>query len=125
MTTPGRIPSERSFGLSVGPATIGLGALLAWRGHPQGAAVAGAIGVLLVLGALVSPAALRVPNRIWWRFATTLGWIIGRHGFAVNGLVDDGLFHGRRLSRQFPRTVHVLAVRRPVQRRRFRCLGCP
>ena len=78
MTTPGRIPSERSFGLSVGPATIGLGALLAWRGHPQGAAVAGAIGVLLVLGALVSPAALRVPNRIWWRFATTLGWINSR-----------------------------------------------
>jgi len=78
MSTPGRIPSERSFGLSVGPASIAFGALLAWRGHQRAAAVAAAIGVVLVLGALVAPKALRVPNRIWWRFAILLGWINSR-----------------------------------------------
>ena len=75
MSTPGRIPSERSFGLSVGPASIAFGALLAWRGYQRAGAVAAAIGVVLVFGALVAPAALRVPNRIWWRFAIILGWI--------------------------------------------------
>jgi hypothetical protein len=42
------------------------------------AAVVAAIGVVLILGALIAPAALRVPNRIWWRFATILGWINSR-----------------------------------------------
>jgi hypothetical protein len=78
MSTPGRIPSERSFGLSVGPASIAFGALLAWRGYQRAGAIAAAIGLVLVLGALVAPAALRVPNRIWWQFAIVLGWINSR-----------------------------------------------
>jgi hypothetical protein len=78
MTAPARIPGERSFGLSVGPASIAFGALLAWRGHPRAGGVAAAIGLALVFGALVAPTALRVPNRLWWRFATVLGWINSR-----------------------------------------------
>ena len=34
-------------------------------------------GVLLVLG-LLAPPLLRLPNRIWWRFAQTLGWVNSR-----------------------------------------------
>ena len=78
MSAPGRMPGERSFGLSVGPASIAFGALLAWRGYPRAGAVAGGIGAVLIVAALVAPAALRVPNRIWWRFATILGWINSR-----------------------------------------------
>jgi saxitoxin biosynthesis operon SxtJ-like protein len=74
----GKIPSERSFGLSVGLASIALAALLAWRGRDRAAMIVAAIGVVLVAGGLVAPAALRLPNRIWWRFATVLGWINSR-----------------------------------------------
>jgi uncharacterized membrane protein len=78
MSTPGRMPSERSFGLSVGPASMAFGALLAWRGYDRAGLVAAAIGVVLVAGALVAPSFLRGPNRVWWRFATVLGWINSR-----------------------------------------------
>lgn len=72
------MPSERAFGLSVGPASIVFGGLLAWRGHPRAAVVAAGIGFVLLVGALVAPALLRGPNRVWWRFATILGWINSR-----------------------------------------------
>jgi hypothetical protein len=72
------MPSERAFGLSVGPAFIVFGGLLAWRAHPRAAAVAAGIGLVLLVGALVAPALLRGPNRAWWRFATILGWINSR-----------------------------------------------
>jgi hypothetical protein len=78
MSTPGRMPTERSFGLSVGPASIVLGALLAWRGHPRIGVIAASIGAVLIVGALVAPSLLRGPNRVWWRFATALGWINSR-----------------------------------------------
>lgn len=78
MTTPGRIPTERSFGLSVGPASLAFAGLLAWRGHPRAAVAVAAIGLLLIVAALTVPAALAAPNRIWWRFATVLGWINSR-----------------------------------------------
>jgi hypothetical protein len=59
-------------------ASMAFGALLAWRGHDRvGALVAGA-GIVLFFGGLLAPAALRVPNRIWWRFASVLGWINSR-----------------------------------------------
>lgn len=78
MSTSGKMPSERSFGLSVGPASLALAALLAWRGHQRAAAIVAAAGVVLLLGGLLAPAALRVPNRLWWRFAGLLGWINSR-----------------------------------------------
>jgi hypothetical protein len=78
MSMPGRIPSERSFGLSVGIASMAFGALLAWRGHDRAGTVVAVTGLVLVCGGLLVPAALRVPNRVWWRFAGLLGWINSR-----------------------------------------------
>lgn len=78
MSTAGKMPSERSFGLTVGPASIVFGALLAWRGHPRAAVVGAAVGFILLCGGLLAPSALRVPNRLWWRFAGVLGWINSR-----------------------------------------------
>jgi hypothetical protein len=78
MMPDAKAPTERSFGFSVGGASLVFAALLAWRAHPRGAVVAAAIGAVLVLGALVAPSALRVPNRLWWRFASLLGWFNSR-----------------------------------------------
>jgi hypothetical protein len=78
MSVAGRLPSERSFGLSVGMASVALGALLTWRGHNRVGALVAIAGIVLVFGGLLAPAALRVPNRVWWRFATVLGWINSR-----------------------------------------------
>ena len=72
------MPSERSFGLSVGTAGLVFGALLTWRGHAMVAAVSALTGMVLVCGGLLVPAALRIPNRVWWRFATVLGWVNSR-----------------------------------------------
>ena len=72
------MPGERSFGLSVGTASVVFAGLLLWRGHQRVAMVAASVGVVLVIGGLLAPAALKVPNRLWWRFATVLGWINSR-----------------------------------------------
>ena len=74
----GRIPSERSFGLSVGPASMAFGALLAWRGHHRAGLLVAIAGIVLVCGGLLAPSMLRLPNRVWWRFASVLGWINSR-----------------------------------------------
>jgi len=73
-----RTPSERSFGLSVGGVAIGAAALAWWRGYPTVALVLSAAGALLVVFGLVAPAALRIPNRVWWRFAQAVGWVNAR-----------------------------------------------
>jgi hypothetical protein len=71
-------PNERSFGRSVGTVCLVIGAIAWWRGRPLLAGVFLAIGGTLVVLALVAPALLRAPNRIWWRFAQVLGWINAR-----------------------------------------------
>ena len=78
MNMSGRMPSERSFGLSVGTASMAFGALLVWRGHQRAGAVLATVGVVLVCGALLAPSLLQTPNRVWWRFASVLGWINSR-----------------------------------------------
>ena len=71
-------PTERSFGLSVGGVATVAGAVGWWRGHDLVGPVLLGIGVLLVLFGLVAPRALRVPNKIWWRFAQALGYVNAR-----------------------------------------------
>ena len=71
-------PGERAFGRSVGLVLLVLGAVAWWRGRVVLADVLLSIGAVLVLLALVAPALLRVPNRIWWRVAQVLGWINAR-----------------------------------------------
>jgi hypothetical protein len=71
-------PGERAFGLSVGTVLLGLSAVAWWRGHPTLATALVIVGGLLVLFGAVYPPALRVPNRVWWRFAQVLGWVNAR-----------------------------------------------
>lgn len=73
-----RIPTERSFGLSVGGVCLAIAAFSWWRGSDVLPAVFGAVGVALVGAGLVVPAALHIPNRVWWRFAQALGWFNAR-----------------------------------------------
>jgi hypothetical protein len=74
----GKVPSERSFGLSVGSVCLLVAAWLAWRGSATTWMFFAAIGSVLVGFGAVAPSMLRVPNKIWWRFAQVLGWINSR-----------------------------------------------
>lgn len=76
-SVPARLPTERSFGLGVGAVCTVAGLLGWWRGY-SAASVLVVSGILLMTSGLLAPAALRVPNRVWWRFAQALGWINAR-----------------------------------------------
>lgn len=73
-----RLPTERSFGLSVGCVCLAAAALAWWRAHPTFSLILLVVGALLVGFGLAAPSALRVPNRVWWRFAQALGWMNAR-----------------------------------------------
>lgn len=73
-----KAPTERSFGLSVGTACVLFAGLGWWRGREIAPTVLAFVGVALVAAGLLAPAALRVPSRLWWRFASVLGWINAR-----------------------------------------------
>ena len=69
---------ERSFGYTVGAAFVALAAVLWWRGRPAVAGALGIMGVILAVGGLAAPSALRVPRAVWMRLAGGLGWINSR-----------------------------------------------
>ena len=71
-------PGERSFGLSVGSVCLAAALLGVWRGRLAVAAPLLAVGILLVVCGYFASPVLRVPNRVWWRFAQALGWINAR-----------------------------------------------
>lgn len=71
-------PTERSFGLGVGGASLSAAAAVWWRGYPAVALALGVAGALLVALGFGAPSALRVPHRLWWRFAQTVGWVNAR-----------------------------------------------
>ena len=73
-----RTPTERSFGLSVGVVSLMAGAVSWWRGHASVSATLAIIGLVLISAGLLAPAALRGPNRLWWRLAQVLGWVNAR-----------------------------------------------
>ena len=70
-----RVPSERSFGLSVGLLCGAASVVSWWQGHHVPPIVLAAVAAVLLAGALLAPSALRVPNRLWWRLAQALAWI--------------------------------------------------
>ncbi len=74
MTRP-HPPGERAFGLSVGSVCLAAALLVLWRGRLAVAAPLFAVGILLVVCGYFAPSVLRVPNRVWWRFAQALGWV--------------------------------------------------
>lgn len=69
------VPTERSFGVSVGTVCGLLAALSVWRGYDLAVWVFAGVSVVLLLGGLLAPRLLRGPNRVWWRFAQALGWV--------------------------------------------------
>ncbi len=71
----GKIPGDRAFGLSVGAVVVAIAGWLTWKGAQPSGSVTALVGVVLAGCALFAPAALRVPNRLWWRLATVLGWV--------------------------------------------------
>ena len=72
------VPSERSFGLSVGAVLAVLAAFALWRERAALGAVMSTIALLLLAFGAIAPRALRVPNRWWWRFAQAVGWVNSR-----------------------------------------------
>ena len=71
---PARLsPAEgRRFGLTVGAAFVALAGALWWRGHDAAAPVPAALGTLLGLAGLVTPARLGPLQRAWMRVASAL-----------------------------------------------------
>ena len=74
----GHRPTERTFGVSVGTVALCVGALASWRRHPTAGVALLIAGALLSTLGRLAPSALRIPNRIWWRFAQALGWVNAR-----------------------------------------------
>ena len=71
----GRVPARlsaaagRRFGFTVGLAFLALSAVLLWRGRSRTATVLGALGSLLLLGALLVPTRLGPVERAWMGLA--------------------------------------------------------
>lgn len=74
-STNAKIPSNRSFGLSVGGAFALIAALFLWRGRMTAATVTGVLAAVLILPALVWPSLLQRPANLWFRFSHLLGWV--------------------------------------------------
>jgi hypothetical protein len=55
----------RHFGLTVGAAFLVLAGLLWWRGRMPAAEIAGGLGAVLVLTAVILPSALPPVHRVW------------------------------------------------------------
>jgi len=68
----------RRFGLLVGGAFLVLGLVSRWRGHALPPLVLGAVGVALVVLAVVAPRLLAPVERAWMRGAAVLGEVNGR-----------------------------------------------
>lgn len=70
-----RLPSEKSFGLTVGLILLLLGSLQIFFNRGHGRAIFVAIGIALVLLAVVYPKALIYPNRAWFKLGILLSKI--------------------------------------------------
>lgn len=66
------IGEARRFGLTVGAAFGVFGGIAWWRGHGTMASVLGGLAALLILGGLVTPAALRPVHTAWMNLALAI-----------------------------------------------------
>lgn len=73
-----RLPTERSFGLSVGLVCLATDVVSWYYGRVSLSAALSVSGLVLVAAGCIAPGALRIPNRVWWRFAQVLGWVNAR-----------------------------------------------
>jgi hypothetical protein len=79
MTAARHSPRElRRFGLVVGGIFLLLAGVSRWRGHAVPPLLLGTAGVLLVLPGLVAPRLLDPVERVWMRFAESLGRVNAR-----------------------------------------------
>jgi len=75
---PPQVPSQRSFGLTVGGVLAVLAALSVWRHHPTRGDVLGAVAAVLIVAALVYPRSLSGVARVWGKIGHALGWFNSR-----------------------------------------------
>lgn len=80
---PAVYPTERSFGITMGGVSLALAGLMWWRGYPMPALIMLSGAAALMSLAIGAPSVLAVPNRLWWRFAQTLGRVNARIFLAV------------------------------------------
>ena len=78
MTSTDPFRQERAFGRSVGVVLALIGVYQFVRGRPAAGTSMTGIGALLAVLGTFAPAQLRVPSRLWWRFAHALGWVNSR-----------------------------------------------
>jgi hypothetical protein len=79
MTPPRPCPRElRRFGLIVGGIFLVLSGISRWRGRVVPPLLLGTAGGLLVLAGLVAPRLLDPVERLWMRFAESLGRVNAR-----------------------------------------------
>lgn len=76
--TPDGYPTERSFGLTMGGVCLALAGVTWWRDYSLSALILLSCGVVLMSFGTLAPSLLAVPNRLWWRFAQTLGRVNAR-----------------------------------------------
>jgi hypothetical protein len=92
------VAEGRSFAFTVGGAFGLFAALLWWRGHPTGAAIAGVLGAALIGAGILAPTRLGPVHRTWMGFAHLLSRITTPVALAI---IYFGLFLpiglGRRL----------------------------
>ena len=70
--TKTKLPTERSFGITVGIVLLFVGTLQIFLNRGHGRIIFVVIGVALFLLALVYPTALIYPNRAWFKFGILL-----------------------------------------------------
>lgn len=71
-------PSPRSFGLAVGGVLAAIAAISAWQGYAVRAELLGALGVILVVAALIRSSSLEGLASMWARVGQALGWFNSR-----------------------------------------------
>ena len=90
MSSAQRLPSDRSFGMTIAVALALLSAWLLWRGHSRWAATSAGVlaAVFFVLG-WAAPRSLRPLNTLWMRLGAAMNAVVSP---VVLGVLYLGMF---------------------------------